>query len=263
MSFFPEIIFSFVYFFLFRFFGKNEEENLKNLEKYLKSLRINQEKAFPSSKDEEKIYKIWKETRLLSYNSMLKLRFLEKILRKITSFYRRKRQMNLGLFFRIILFISFCFLLVLFLKIFFVKSNPPPFFEKEQIFYFCGGYFFVFLICFAFKKQAVKSSFFYETISHDLFLWLELYFLGQAVSGNEFELFFAKEGKNALMTGALYEEDGKNFLENWIFEQIDTDVLEQEKSFDFYPLYELFIYTGVFVFFFLPFLLNWSFFLSP
>ena len=261
MSFFPEIIFSFVYFFLFRFLGKNEEKNLKNLEKYLKSLRIAQEKSVPSSKEEEKIYNIWKETRMLSYKSGSKLRFLEKLLRKITSFYRRKRQMNLGLFFRIILFLSFCFLLVLFLKLFFVKSNPPPFFEKEQIFYFCGGSFFVSLICFFLKKQAVKSSFFHETISHDFFLWLELYFLGQAASGNKFD--FAQEEKNALITGALYEEDGKNFLENWIFEQIDTDVLEQEKSFDIYPLYELFIYTGIFVFFFLPFLLNWSFFLSP
>ncbi len=263
MSFFPEIIFSIVYFFIFRFLGKNEEKNLKNLEKYLKSLRINQEKAFPSSKEEEKIYKIWKETRILSYKSFSKLRFLEQAIRKITSFYRRKRQMNLALFFRTIFFISFCFLLVFFLKFFFLKSNPPPSFEKEQFFYFCGGSLFVSLICFIFKKQAVKSSFFYKTISDEFFLWLKLYFLSQTVSGNEYEIFFAKEGKNALITGALYEEDGKNFLENWILEQIDTDLLEQGKSFDLYPLYELFIYTGIFVFFFLPFLLNWSFFLSP
>lgn len=263
MSFFPEIIFSFVYFFMFRFLGKNEEKNLKNLGEYLKSLRIDQEKSVPRSEEEKKIYKIWKETRLLSYKSISKLRFFEKILKEIESFYRKKRQMNLALFFRIILFMSFCFLLVLFLKLFFIKSNPPSFFEKQQVFYFGGSFFFMCLICFVFKKHAVRSSFFYETMSDDFFLWLEFYFLGQAERKGEFEVFLLKEAKKAIMTGSLYEEDGKIFLENWIFEQMDTDTLEQEKSFDVYPIYELSIYTVVFVFFFLPFLLNWSFFLSP
>lgn len=176
MSFFPEIIFSFVYFFMFRFLGKNEEKNLKNLGEYLKSLRIDQEKSVPRSEEEKKIYKIWKETRLLSYKSISKLRFFEKILKEIESFYRKKRQMNLALFFRIILFMSFCFLLVLFLKLFFIKSNPPSFFEKQQVFYFGGSFFFMCLICFVFKKHAVRSSFFMKQCQMIFFCGLNFIF---------------------------------------------------------------------------------------